>query len=269
MLREVDGPHLLRIHKIYEGENNIYCLGDLYSGGTLYQYMKEHGKPTETHSIEIIKQLLKALKYLEKKKLIHRDLKPENIIFADKSLQTVHLVDFGFMTRESEFNLLFTRCGTPGYVAPEVLEDKQYTSKIDVYSVGLVFYLLLTKTNPFNHKSNTKLIQKNKSGVVDFSVFNEIELDRKPKSNFGLTLVLEVLQLMLTKNPAKRPRASELLKHKLFSADMPREDVTEDSPTGKGRQSFGLLHKKATKFSLNSPSCSSLQSPLLPKIKKR
>ena len=234
MLREVDGPHLLRIHKIYEGENNIYCLGDLYSGGTLYQYMKEHGKPTETHSIEIIKQLLKALKYLEKKKLIHRDLKPENIIFADKSLQTVHLVDFGFMTRESEFNLLFTRCGTPGYVAPEVLEDKQYTSKIDVYSVGLVFYLLLTKTNPFNHKSNTKLIQKNKSGVVDFSVFNEIELDRKSKSNFGLTLVLEVLQLMLTKDPELRPSASMLLQHKLFQSDS--EDTTStDAET---------LHKK-------------------------
>ena len=182
MLRQVEGPNLLKIIKLYEGENNIYCLGDLYSGGTLYQYIKEHGKPTEIHSIMIIKQILLALSYLESKNLIHRDLKPENIIFGDKSLQSVYLVDFGFMTRETEFNKLFTRCGTPGYVAPEVLEDKEYDTKIDVYSAGLVFYLLMSKTNPFNHKSNSKLIQKNKTGLVDFSIFDDLVLEKKQKS---------------------------------------------------------------------------------------
>lgn len=182
MLRTVESPHLLRIHKIYEGENNIYCVGDHFSGGTLYEYIKEHGKPTEAHSVSIVRQMLTALAYLESRQLIHRDIKPENILFEDKSLQTVSLVDFGFMTRVSEYNLLFTRCGTPGYVAPEVLADKPYETKIDVFSAGLLFYILISKVNPFQDKSYTKLIHKNKSGAIDFQLIENLELERKASS---------------------------------------------------------------------------------------
>jgi calcium/calmodulin-dependent protein kinase I len=175
-------PHLLKISKIYEGENNIYCVGEHYSGGTLYDYIKEHGKPTEAQSISIIRQMLKALVHLEGKDLIHRDIKPENILFQDMTLKTIALVDFGFMTRVKEYNSLFTRCGTPGYVAPEVLADKPYNTKIDVFSTGLLMYLLITKQNPFHDKSYTKLIQKNKSGVVDFGIVNNMPLENKTHS---------------------------------------------------------------------------------------
>lgn len=184
MLRIVKGPHLLKISRIYEGENNIYCVGNFCSGGTLYEYLKTQGRPSIDHSISIIFQLLCALNYLEKEGLIHRDLKPENIMFDDKSLKTVSLVDFGFMTRTSEFKLLFSRCGTPGYVAPEVLADKHYSEKADVYSLGIIFYIFLTKTNPFNHKSYSKLIQRNKSGIVDFQMLEQIESDQKEDSRF-------------------------------------------------------------------------------------
>lgn len=183
MLRKVDSPHLLNIKKIYEGENNIYCVGPLYAGGTLYEYIKEHGKPTEVHSISIIKQLLQALQYLDSLSLIHRDIKPENILFDDKSLHSVTLVDFGFMTKVCDFNKLFTRCGTPGYVAPEVLADKAYNTKIDMFSLGLLFFILVTKVNPFHDKSYTKLIHKNKAGNVDFSIVDNMELENKGQSN--------------------------------------------------------------------------------------
>ena len=190
MLKLVEGPHLLRIYKIYEGENNIYCVGDHYSGGTLYDYIKQKGKPSEAQSISIIRQLLEALVYLEEKGLMHRDIKPENILFEDETYQSVAMVDFGFMTRISEYNKLFTRCGTPGYVAPEVLADKQYDNKADVYSLGLLFYILVTNTNPFYNKSYSKLIHKNKSGSVDFQLVQDQELDRKieskRRSNFSL-----------------------------------------------------------------------------------
>lgn len=179
MLRTVHGPNLLETVKIYEGENNIYCVGQYCSGGTLYEYIKTYGKPTVSHTLLIIKQLLGALNYLESKDLIHRDLKPENILFDDKTLQSVTLVDFGFMTKAKEYNSLFTRCGTPGYVAPEVLADKPYDIKVDVYSLGILFYILLTKVNPFNHKSYSKLIQRNKSGSIDFHLLDSTTSDLK------------------------------------------------------------------------------------------
>jgi calcium/calmodulin-dependent protein kinase I len=78
------------------------------------------------------------LAYLEDKKIIHRDMKPENIVFARKDDQSMPvLIDLGFATFEKDFKLLFTRCGTPGYVAPEVLNDKDYNCKADLFSLGV------------------------------------------------------------------------------------------------------------------------------------
>lgn len=145
MLRKVKGSYLLRTHRIYEGENNIYCLGEYYSGGTLYEHLKNLGRPTELHTITIMKQLLEALAYLEKLNLIHRDLKPENIMLVDKSASDLSIVDFGFMTKKTDYKKLFSRCGTPGYVAPEVLADQEYNCNADVFSAGIIFYVLLSK----------------------------------------------------------------------------------------------------------------------------
>lgn len=182
MLREVEGPNLLNNYKLYEGESNIYCVGQYCSGGTVYDFLKEHGRPTEIHAISIMKQVLEALAYLNFKNFIHRDLKPENLIFNDQTFEKVTLVDFGFMTKVEEFKLLFTRCGTPGYVAPEVLADLDYDTSADTYSAGILFYALLTKRNPFQNKSYSKLIKSNKSGNVDFSVIETLNLEKKDLS---------------------------------------------------------------------------------------
>lgn len=212
MLREVAGPSLLNTSKIYEGETNIYCVGQYCSGGTIYEYLKQHGKPTENHALSVMRQVLEALAYLQKKRLIHRDLKPENIMFNDKNYETITLVDFGFMTRVEEFKLLFTRCGTPGYVAPEVLADLNYDTSADIYSAGILFYALLTKKNPFQNKSYSKLIKNNKAGTVDFSTVEGLSPEKGSQ-------ILEVLKSMLEKEPKKRPTATDLLNHKIFAAD--------------------------------------------------
>jgi len=236
MLRTVNSSNLLQTFKIYEGENNIYCVGQYCSGGTLYEYIKTHGKPTVSHALLITKQILNALAYLESKSLIHRDLKPENIMFDDKNLNSVTLVDFGFMTKANEFNSLFTRCGTPGYVAPEVLADKYYDIKVDVYSLGILFYILLTKVNPFNHKSYSKLIQKNKSGSIDFQLLESIDSELKP-------LIIDAVTSMLEKDVTKRPKASELLNHKLFGQvleDNNLDQITSASPLNRPVQPKGI-----------------------------
>ena len=86
----------------------------------------------------MISRLTKALAYLEERSIIHRDIKPENVVFSDKKgLQNPVLVDLGFATYEKDFRNLFSRCGTPGYVAPEVLNDLDYNCKADLFSLGV------------------------------------------------------------------------------------------------------------------------------------
>lgn len=186
MLRKVNGPHLLKTHKLYEGENNIYCVGEHYSGGTLYDHIKQSTKPLpENEALGLLRQVLEGLAHLERLGLIHRDLKPENIMMVNKTSNDLAVVDFGFMTKIKDFRKLFNRCGTPGYVAPEVLADQDYDCSADVYSAGILLYVLLTKQSPYNDKSYTKLVKKNKSGVIDFTPVEKLDLQNKTLSKIN------------------------------------------------------------------------------------
>jgi len=185
MMREVSHASLLEILEIYEGDNNIYCLGKLYSGDSLSSVINDKKQPiTESHVKTMAFKMLQALTYLESKSIIHRDLKPENIVFSSKaSLDDPVLIDLGFATFEKDFRLLFSRCGTPGYVAPEVLHDKDYGCKADLFSLGvsaadqIILYMMVTRTNPFDHASYRQLIQNNLNGEVDLQKMQNAPLN--------------------------------------------------------------------------------------------
>ena len=149
MMREVSHPNLLEILEIYEGDNNIYCCGKLYSGESLCSLISDKKRDISQDAInnmagrmlQVHSKLPEALSYLEDRNIIHRDMKPENIVFSAKGVYDMPvLIDLGFATFEKDFRLLFTRCGTPGYVAPEVLNDKDYTCKADLFSLGVAFF---------------------------------------------------------------------------------------------------------------------------------
>ena len=108
--------------------------------------------------------------YLEENKIIHRDIKPENILIKNKTKGepiSLAFVDLGFATYCEDYNKLFTRCGTPGYVAPEVLHDKKYNCKADIFSLGVILYIMLTGNVPFHSKTYEGLVEANMNGKVD------------------------------------------------------------------------------------------------------
>ena len=115
--------------------------------------------------------LLNALGHLHSKGIMHRDIKPENLILRREGSETeIVVADFGLSEKftNCEDELLFKRCGTPGYVAPEILNNEEYDIGVDVFSVGIIFYIILTGYAPFFGDSYDEIIEKNKKGNICF-----------------------------------------------------------------------------------------------------
>lgn len=261
MMRKVNHPHALRLREIYEGENYIYCLCDLLSGGHLLNKMIKTGHFSEGKALRLMQQLLASLQYLESLKIIHRDIKPENIIFRnEKEDSDIVLVDLGFATYCEDYNKLFTRCGTPGYVAPEVLHDKTYDCKADIFSAGTIFYIMLSGTVPFSAKTYEGLVEANMRCKIDFN-FDKQKYKISPES-------MDLLEHMLCPFPEKRLTASQCLEHPVFAhlpspCPMSPTHVKEESKKlqeFKDKMSFNL--KKTDKHTDMPDQLDELNSPV-------
>ena len=155
--------------------------------------------------------ILSALEYLRKQGIMHRDLKPENMILKNKDkLETndIKIVDFGLASFCNINEYLFKRCGTPGYVAPEIInasskDNTKYTPAVDIFSAGVIFYILVVGRSPFNGKSFQEILNQNKNCQIDF---NHEKLKKYPQ-------IQDLLKRMLEVNPDKRINAGEALQH--------------------------------------------------------
>jgi len=150
IMRNLDHPNITCLNEIYETEKSIYLVLDLYKGKSLDQYLDEEGKLDETKASIILTGVMSGISYLTSKNIMHRDIKLQNILFKKKekklSTQNLIIVDFGLAQYEKDEKYIYTRCGTPGYVAPEVLKAKdpksRYTCACDVFSAGILLHLL-------------------------------------------------------------------------------------------------------------------------------
>ena len=116
---------------------------------------------------------------MHRMKIIHWDLKPENIIFKNTSDINIGIVDLGFATKEKDYDKLFKRCGTPGYVAPEILNDLPYDCKADVYSCGIIFYMILCGKIPFNGNSYKEIVYKNMKAEIDMGIPKKMNISKE------------------------------------------------------------------------------------------
>lgn len=143
---------------------------ELIEGASLYEEIKKHSQTnfTEEEVHDIMKMLLEGVAYCANKQVMHRDIKPENLLFAKRgSTKELKLVDFGLSTFANEDPYIFPKCGTPGFVAPEIanLVDKsvKYDVVCDMFSVGVIFHILLTQEAVFPGKKFNEVLKKNKA----------------------------------------------------------------------------------------------------------
>ncbi|XP_018601304.1 calcium/calmodulin-dependent protein kinase type IV [Scleropages formosus] len=150
VLLRLSHPNIIRLKEIFETEMEIALILELVTGGELFDRIVERGYYSERDAAHVIKQILEAVAYLHENGVVHRDLKPENLLYADLSLDApLKIADFGLSKIIDEQVAMKTVCGTPGYCAPEILRGNTYGPEVDMWSVGVILYILLCGFEPF------------------------------------------------------------------------------------------------------------------------
>ncbi|MBN3302969.1 KCC4 kinase, partial [Amia calva] len=143
VLLRLSHPNIIRLKDIFETEVEIALILELVTGGELFDRIVERGYYSERDAAHVIKQILEAVAYLHENGVVHRDLKPENLLYADLSLDApLKIADFGLSKIVDEQVTMKTVCGTPGYCAPEILRGNAYGPEVDMWSVGVILYIL-------------------------------------------------------------------------------------------------------------------------------
>ena len=209
LLKNLDHPNIVKYYNYLKEENHIYIIMEYLEGNTLKQYIDENSDNiNEDIARNIIKQLLNAISYLHYScDICHRDIKPENIMFTEKKdISHIKLLDFGLSSDSFESKLKMQNCGTLTYMAPEQISNLTYSKGVDIWSVGIILYMLLNKgKNPFYNKedSTETLIYNINNKEIEF------DLENCPISAIGRHLIYKLLD----KNPSYRYSARLALNH--------------------------------------------------------
>lgn len=205
IMRLLNHHNVVQMREVYEDKVKIYLIMELVEGGELFDRIRQKKVLSEFSAFHMIRQLLETIKYLHDVGIVHRDIKPENILLSDNSeLPTIKLADFGLSKLVGPGEQLHVTCGTIGYVAPEVLEQRPYDKQIDVWSMGVVLYLLLRGRLPFDSKDKEAIMKK--------TIDARLDLSGAYWSKFT-PYVLDFLQKVLVRDPQERLTVEQALEH--------------------------------------------------------
>ncbi|XP_013794112.1 phosphorylase b kinase gamma catalytic chain, skeletal muscle/heart isoform-like isoform X2 [Limulus polyphemus] len=204
-------PYIIELHDVFESTTFIFLVFELCKNGELFDYLTNVVALSEKKTKTIMKQLLEAVEFIHSKNVVHRDLKPENILLDDEF--SVKITDFGFAKTVKQEECLFELCGTPGYLAPELLKASMYENavgynqEVDIWACGVIMYTLLVGFPPFWHRKQMIMLRNIMEGRFEFCSPEWDDITDLPK---------DLIQQMLVADPKKRITVSEALKHEFF-----------------------------------------------------
>ena len=238
MLTQLDHPNIIKIYEYYVDELNYYVITELARGGELYEQIYKLQNFKEEHAAVIMQQIISAVCYMHSKGIVHRDLKPENIMLesgVDEGDLNIKLIDFGTSNYFHKNEKLSLKVGTPYYIAPEILKST-YNYKCDIWSLGVIMYILLSGNPPFNGPDDQAILNKVKMGKysMDIPEFSQVSSEAK-----------DLIQKMLTYDPEKRISAIEALRHPWFTKYLkPRSSFENEKSVSKPFENLRKISAK-------------------------
>lgn len=211
--------NIVKLFDIKKSRRHIYLVMEYCAGGDMHKFIRRQRKLSESHAKYFMRQLATGLHFMWKRKLIHRDLKPHNLLLTSPDMQaTLKIADFGFARTLGMSNMAETMCGSPLYMAPEILGLKKYDAKADLWSVGTILFELLTGRPPFRGRSQLELLRNIQTQEL-----------RLPRDVHISKACVELLQGLLQRNPTMRMNFEEFFQSAFLA---PRDAASAATATG-------------------------------------
>ncbi|KAM6429839.1 serine/threonine-protein kinase DCLK2 isoform 2-T3 [Rhynochetos jubatus] len=231
ILRRVKHPNIIMLVEEMDTPTELYLVMELVKGGDLFDAITSSTKYTERDGSAMVYNLASALKYLHALNIVHRDIKPENLLVCEypDGTKSLKLGDFGLATVVE--GPLYTVCGTPTYVAPEIIAETGYGLKVDIWAAGVITYILLCGFPPFRSENNLQ------EDLFDQILVGKLEFPSPYWDNITDS-AKELISLMLHVNAEARYTAAQILSHPWVSDDASQENNMQAEVTGKLKQHF-------------------------------
>ncbi|XP_034391077.1 serine/threonine-protein kinase H1 homolog [Cyclopterus lumpus] len=207
VLRRVRHTNIIQLMEVFETAERVYMVMELATGGELFDRIIARGSFTERDATRVLQMVLDGVKYLHTLGITHRDLKPENLLYYHPGSDSkIIITDFGLASsrKKGDECLMKTTCGTPEYIAPEILVRKPYTNAVDMWALGVISYILLSGTMPFEDDNRMRLYRQILKGKYSFS--------GEPWPSVS-NLAKDFVERILTVDPSERLTAGQAFKH--------------------------------------------------------
>ncbi|XP_043709849.1 serine/threonine-protein kinase ATG1a isoform X2 [Telopea speciosissima] len=222
ILSNIRHPNIIRLHEVIEADDKVYFVLEYCGGGDLSAYIHRHGKVSEALARHFMRQLASGLKVLRENNLIHRDLKPQNLLLStNEETPVLKIGDFGFARYLTPQGLADTLCGSPLYMAPEIIQNQKYDAKADLWSVGAILFQLVTGKPPFDGNNQFQLFQ-------NILTSNELRFPQGALVELHPDCV-DLCKSLLRQNPVERLTFEEFFNHRFMAMTRPTMDVDHAS----------------------------------------
>lgn len=238
ILASLNHPHITPLIDFFDEKDCYFIVMELMSGGDLFDRIGEKKAYSEADARDLIVKMLKAVAYCHIRKIAHCDMKPKNLLLmSDDNDSFIKLADFGFAARVHEPKSLTKQCGTPFFVAPEILLRKGYDQASDMWSVGCIIFLLLSGNLPFMGRSQKELFRKIVAGKFEF----------EPKDWEGISDdAKDLVRRLLVLDPDERMSASEAVRHPWLKMARDRLSMVNLQSTSQRLKTFNARMKLRT-----------------------